>query len=111
MLSYIGLMRDPRARKDMVPDEVWARMPPDPEIVALEAERTGELMFILCDKRETVKRERIRLSYEERTFQYYRPTVIYDYFDRVYAKHISVFEYLDHFKNHVERIYGVKLRA
>ncbi|KAB5526432.1 hypothetical protein GE09DRAFT_1151480 [Coniochaeta sp. 2T2.1] len=39
MLSHIGLMRDPRARKDMVPDEVWARMPPDPEILALEAER------------------------------------------------------------------------
>jgi hypothetical protein len=31
-------MRDPRARKDMVPDEVWAKMPPDPEILALEAE-------------------------------------------------------------------------
>jgi hypothetical protein len=39
MLSHIGLMRDPRASKDMVPDEVWENMPPDPEIVALEAKR------------------------------------------------------------------------
>ncbi|KAJ4307316.1 hypothetical protein N0V88_000699 [Collariella sp. IMI 366227] len=39
MLLHIGHMRDPRARKDMVPDEVWEMMPPDPEIEALEAER------------------------------------------------------------------------
>ncbi|RYP48545.1 hypothetical protein DL768_005584 [Monosporascus sp. mg162] len=126
--------------------------------------QAGELMFILCNKRETVKRDRIRqrapadvmvkeespgpdkfpllmqrtqcprcigdegLSYKERTFQYCRPTVMYDHFDRTHAKHMSVvkqmvcnhpkckgealrFEHLDHFKNHVERIYGVKLRA
>jgi hypothetical protein len=51
-----------------------------------------------------------------------------DYFDRAYAKHISVakqmvynhpkckggalkFEHLDHFKNHVDRIHGIKLNA
>ncbi|KAK3682380.1 FluG domain-containing protein [Podospora appendiculata] len=39
MLSHIGLMRDPRASKDMVPDEVWELMPPDPQIEALKAER------------------------------------------------------------------------
>ena len=39
MLSHIGLMRDPRASKDMVPDEVWELMPSDPEIEALKAER------------------------------------------------------------------------
>ncbi|KAK3940940.1 FluG domain-containing protein [Diplogelasinospora grovesii] len=39
MVSHIGLMRDPRASKDMVPDEVWDDLEPDPEIVALEAER------------------------------------------------------------------------
>ncbi|KAK4158599.1 FluG domain-containing protein [Cladorrhinum sp. PSN259] len=39
MLSHIGLMRDPRASKDMVPDEVWEMMPPDPEIAALKVER------------------------------------------------------------------------
>lgn len=32
-------MHDPRAGHDMVPDEVWDNLPPDPEIVALEAER------------------------------------------------------------------------
>ncbi|KAB5566907.1 hypothetical protein GE09DRAFT_1108610, partial [Coniochaeta sp. 2T2.1] len=68
------------------------------------------------------------LSYEKRTFQYCRPAVMYDHFDRAQAKHMSVvkqmvcnhpkwkagslkFEHLDHFKNHVERIHGVKLRA
>ncbi|KAK3898542.1 hypothetical protein C8A05DRAFT_47176 [Staphylotrichum tortipilum] len=39
MLSHIGLMRDPRASKDMVPDEVWEMMPPDPKIEALKKER------------------------------------------------------------------------
>jgi hypothetical protein len=267
MLSHIGLMCDPRAAKDMVPDEVWAEMPPDPEILALETERAqlkggqyqitgtenenrireltkliakkrakraknirrgyredyfhhrptwdiegqangeeeqeyvepavvlhiperaelaqilrkqpeglsstallalriqaGELMSILCGKRDTVKRERIRqrapanvmvkeespgpdtfpllmqrtqcprcigdesLSYEERTFQYCRPAVMYDHFDRAHAKHMSAvkqivcnhpkckggtlkFEHLNHFKNHVDTIHGVKLRA
>ncbi|KAL2133499.1 hypothetical protein VTI74DRAFT_2264 [Chaetomium olivicolor] len=36
MLSYIGLMRDLRASKDIVPDEVWKMMPPDLEIEALQ---------------------------------------------------------------------------
>jgi hypothetical protein len=39
MFSHIGLMRDPCASQDMVPDAVWEVMPPDPAIVALEAER------------------------------------------------------------------------
>jgi hypothetical protein len=267
MLSHLGLMHDPRARKNMVPDEVWAEMPPDPEILALEQERAqlkgiqyriagtenedrireltksiaqkqvkrtkdiqrkyreeyfhnrptweierqadgeeeeeyvepaidlqiperaelaeilcnqaedlsstellelriraGELMHILCDKRETVRRDRIRhrahanvmvkeespgpdpfpllmerthcprcigdesLSYEERTFNYCRPTVMYDHFDRVHAKQLSAekqivcnhpkckgralkLRHLSHFKNHVETVHGVKLRA
>ncbi|KAN0087176.1 Protein of unknown function (DUF3435) domain containing protein [Elaphomyces granulatus] len=256
MLSHIGLMRDPRASKDMVPDEVWENMPPDPEIVALEAKRaelkggnhrikgteneqqirsltksirgkqeyrndyfynrptweierqangeeeeeyvepainlhiperaqlaeilchqpedlsftellelctqTAELMVALCDKRETVKREIRRrapavvmvketppepdpfpllmqrtqcprcigdegLSYEERTFKYCRPSVMYDHFDREHAKQLRGQQFscnhprckgeapefmdLNYFKNHVKRIHGVKLRA
>ncbi|KAF8273318.1 hypothetical protein EI94DRAFT_1795379 [Lactarius quietus] len=39
MLSHIGHSRDPRASSDMVPDDVWALLPPDPEIEALEQER------------------------------------------------------------------------
>ncbi len=39
MLSYIGLMRDPRASKDIVPDEVWELIPSDPQIEAIKAER------------------------------------------------------------------------
>ncbi len=36
MLSHINVMRDPRATKDMVLDEIWDSLEPDPEIVALE---------------------------------------------------------------------------
>jgi hypothetical protein len=50
----------PHASKDMVPDEVWENMPPDPEIVALEAERAqlkdiperAQLAEILCNQPE-----------------------------------------------------------
>ena len=37
--ALTGLTRDPRARRNMVPEEVWARVPPDPEIQALEQRR------------------------------------------------------------------------
>ncbi|KAK4119899.1 hypothetical protein N657DRAFT_649680 [Parathielavia appendiculata] len=37
MLSHIGHMRDPRTRRDMVPDQVWDKMPPGPEIEALSS--------------------------------------------------------------------------
>jgi hypothetical protein len=35
MLSHVRHMRDPQASSDMVPDKVWANLPPDPKIVAL----------------------------------------------------------------------------
>jgi hypothetical protein len=38
-MAHEGLNRDPRAIRNMVPDEVWNNMPPDPEIVALEQQR------------------------------------------------------------------------
>ncbi|KAK3897428.1 hypothetical protein C8A05DRAFT_47960 [Staphylotrichum tortipilum] len=34
-LTQVGIWHDPRATKDMVPDEVWKEMPPNPEIEAL----------------------------------------------------------------------------
>jgi hypothetical protein len=39
VFAHVSLTRDPRATRDMVPDEVWADLPPDPEIVELEEER------------------------------------------------------------------------
>ncbi|KAB5514914.1 FluG domain-containing protein [Coniochaeta sp. 2T2.1] len=39
MLTHISVTRDPRAGRDIVPDEVWQDMPPDPEIVELEQRR------------------------------------------------------------------------
>jgi len=37
--SYMGLISDPRASSDMVPDEVWQKVPPNPEIQDLERRR------------------------------------------------------------------------
>jgi hypothetical protein len=37
--AHVSLTRDPRATADMVPDEVWANLAPDPEIVELEEQR------------------------------------------------------------------------
>jgi hypothetical protein len=263
----MSIMRDPRAARDMVPDEVWASVPPDPEIEELELRRArlkggsyrikgrddeeeirvlsekirtkraerekrimseyreyyfhnrptwdierqamGEeeedyvaraielhiperaelaeilvnqpdglsdegllqlriraanLMVALCPKRETVKRKAMQRrapadvmvkeespgldpfpllmertqcprcvgdegqSYEERTFRYCRPAVMYDHFDREHIKELQEaeqiscnhpkcrgealqFKHLNHFKNHVERIHGIRLRA
>lgn len=39
LFAHVSLTRDPRATADMVPEEVWANLAPDPEIVGLEEER------------------------------------------------------------------------
>lgn len=39
LFAHVSLTRDPRATADMVPEEVWANLAPDPEIVELEEER------------------------------------------------------------------------
>ncbi|KAL7940735.1 FluG domain-containing protein [Trichoderma barbatum] len=39
MFAHVSLTRDPRAVRDMVPEEVWNNAPPDPEILKLEEER------------------------------------------------------------------------
>ncbi|KAL6354147.1 hypothetical protein LRP88_12481 [Fusarium phalaenopsidis] len=39
LFAHVSLTRDPRAKRDMVPAEVWANLPPDPEIVELEQRR------------------------------------------------------------------------
>src|SRR5262245_29202791 len=38
--SHMSLMSDPRASSDMVPDEVWQGILPDPEIEDLKRQRT-----------------------------------------------------------------------
>ncbi|RYO79482.1 hypothetical protein DL762_008140 [Monosporascus cannonballus] len=40
LFAHVSLTRDPRATSNMVPEEVWANLPPDPEIVELEKQRT-----------------------------------------------------------------------
>lgn len=39
MLSHIDVMRDPRATSNMVSQEIWDQLEPDPEVLELEAER------------------------------------------------------------------------
>ncbi|KAJ5681616.1 FluG domain-containing protein [Penicillium maclennaniae] len=39
VFAHVGLTRDRRATRDMVPAEVWANLPPDPEITAPEEQR------------------------------------------------------------------------
>ena len=39
MFAHVSLTRDPRATRDMVHKEVWANLPPDPQITAWEEER------------------------------------------------------------------------
>ena len=41
LFAFVSLTRDTRAVRNMVPDEVWANVPPDPTIAALEAERSA----------------------------------------------------------------------
>ncbi|KAM0271864.1 hypothetical protein ACHAQH_008964 [Verticillium albo-atrum] len=41
LFAHVSLTRDPRAKRDMVPAEVWANLPADPEIVKLEQRRTA----------------------------------------------------------------------
>lgn len=39
LFAHVSLTRDPRATSDMVPEEIWANLLPDPEIVELEEQR------------------------------------------------------------------------
>lgn len=39
LFTHVSLSRDPRAQRNMVPDEVREALPPDPKITALERER------------------------------------------------------------------------
>ncbi|KAK4443569.1 hypothetical protein QBC34DRAFT_488318 [Podospora aff. communis PSN243] len=254
LFTHMSLMRDPRAAKDMVRDEVWSSLPPYPEIEELQRQREElkgrsyqikghddeemirsltrqirakraergkrirskyrefyfhnrptwdierqavpdeeeeyvtpvidlhiaeraelaellvnqpdslagdgfkqlrvqavELMVALCHRQETAKRRTLRERapadvrikeetqcprcignegqlYEERTFRYCRPAVMYDHFDREHVKELRgakqipcshpkcsretlEFKHLNHFKNHVELVHGVKLRV
>ena len=39
LVMHLGLTRDPRAKKDMVPSKVWRRIPPDPGVEELKTRR------------------------------------------------------------------------
>ncbi|KAH8762061.1 hypothetical protein F5883DRAFT_677840 [Diaporthe sp. PMI_573] len=76
MFSHIGLMRDPRASQDMVPDAVWEAMPPDPAIYRIQGTeneaRVRELTRLIATK-EAQRKKAIRQAYQEDYF-HNRPT-------------------------------------
>ncbi|KAF5962953.1 hypothetical protein FBULB1_13691 [Fusarium bulbicola] len=72
LFAHVSLTRDPRATADMVPDEVWANLPPDPEIVELEEQREqlkqGKYRIEGHENEEEIR----RLTNEIRTKRAYR---------------------------------------
>ncbi|PIL29042.1 hypothetical protein GSI_09090 [Ganoderma sinense ZZ0214-1] len=60
MLSHISLMRDPRARKNMVPAELWDQLPADPTIEALKREKArlknGRYRFQGSENEDEIRR-------------------------------------------------------
>ncbi|OAQ58141.2 FluG domain-containing protein [Pochonia chlamydosporia 170] len=90
MFAHVSLTRDPRATRDMVPDEAWAQVPPDPDITELEEERAqlkqGRYRIAGCENEEKIREltEKIRAKKAEREkrivkdyreyYFYHRPT-------------------------------------
>ncbi|KAL8310445.1 hypothetical protein RB597_010330 [Gaeumannomyces tritici] len=90
LFAHVSITRDPRAKRDMVPAEVWANLLPDPEIVELEKQRAAlkrgqyrihgreneKAVRVLTEeiKRKRAQREdRVVRQYREYYF-YHRPT-------------------------------------
>ncbi|OAQ59732.1 FluG domain-containing protein [Pochonia chlamydosporia 170] len=87
MFAHVSLTRDPRATRDMVPEEVWAQVPPDPEIMGLENERAllkkGQYRIAGCENEEKIRKltEKIRTKKAERDkriVKYYREYYFYN---------------------------------
>ncbi|KAH7129645.1 hypothetical protein B0J13DRAFT_453386 [Dactylonectria estremocensis] len=90
LFAHVSLTRDPRATADMVPDEVWANLAPDPEIVELEEQRAqlkqGKYRIGGCEDEEQIRQltNKIRTKRAQRDKQvvkeyredyfYHRPT-------------------------------------
>jgi hypothetical protein len=59
LFAHVSLTRDPRATADMVPDEVWANLAPDPEIVELEEQRAqlrqGKYRIEGCENEQQIR--------------------------------------------------------
>lgn len=40
LFAHISLTHNPQATADIVPDKVWANLPPDPKIIKIEEQHT-----------------------------------------------------------------------
>ena len=87
MFAHVSLTRDPRATRDMVPEEVWANAKPDPEIVALEERRAQlkngryRIQGLECEAEVRELTEQIRTKrkqYDEAIVRDYREYYFYN---------------------------------
>ena len=105
-----GLTRGSCARRNMVPEEVWAKLPPDPEIQALEKKRAelkdnrGRAVHTSQPTLPPIKESPIQMQeHAERRgepIRCYHPE----------CRDIK-FQHLDHIRNHVQSVHGVPLRS
>ncbi|KAK3693261.1 hypothetical protein B0T22DRAFT_496122 [Podospora appendiculata] len=111
------------------PDRIRRRVQAQADVAVKEESPGPDPFPLLMDRKQCPRCIGDKtLSQEERTFKYCRPAVMYDHFDRKHAQQLhSVkqmscnhpkckkealeFKHLNHFKNHVESVHGVKLRA
>ncbi|OAQ89062.1 FluG domain-containing protein [Purpureocillium lilacinum] len=73
LFTHMSLTRDPEARQDMVPDEIWQSLEPDPEISDLEAQRDKLKTGVIGFEAPNTKTKSIREYYRQYYF-YHRPT-------------------------------------
>ncbi|KAI6777633.1 uncharacterized protein J7T54_002767 [Emericellopsis cladophorae] len=71
--THISIMRDPRASYDMVPEEVWRTLPPDPDIAALEAQRGVRRLSNKIRNKRAQRNKALRQEHKKYYF-YNRPT-------------------------------------
>ncbi|KAG4269065.1 hypothetical protein FPRO04_12297 [Fusarium proliferatum] len=87
LFAHVSLTRDPRATADMVPDEVWTNLPPDPEIVELEEQREqlkqGKYRIEGHENEEEIR----RLTHEIRTKRAYREKQVIKEYREEYFYH------------------------
>lgn len=87
LFAHVGLTRDPRAIRDMVPAEVWEELQPDPEITTLKEQRTalrqGKYRYQGLEVESQIREltDKIRCKearYEERIVREYRKYYFYN---------------------------------
>lgn len=116
-------------RETVRPDRIRRRAQAQADVTVKEESPGPDPFPLLIDRKQCLYYIGDEtLSQEERTFKYCRPAVMFDHFDRKHGRELGSakrmlynhpkckeealeFKHLNHFKNHVESVYGVKLRT